>query len=207
MIFIFTPFLLAFVASWILPFSIWGTRHLIIIFPVYAIFLAVAFEKIPIKILKTILISAVLFLYAAAFILQIERGTENLNWCAWENFAARIAPLNQDEKTEIYVFEDLIAYQFWFALRENENFQIIKVENTPEVAEDKAYFLPRGFEDVKKIKVNEIKSDKFYIAFNQKEWNYLKQPLRNFIEKGYKIGEPKVFQAQGLKAFLVEVKK
>ena len=207
LIFIFTPFLSAFLASWMLPFSIWGTRHLIIIFPVYSIFLAIAFEKIPVKSLKIILISAILFLYGTAFILQNERGTQKLNWCAWENFSTQISPINPNGKTEIYVFEDLVAYQFWFALRDNENFQILKVENVPEIAEDKAYFLPRGFEEVKKIKVNEIKNDKFYISFNQREWSYLKQPLKIFIEKGYKIGEPKIYEAQGLKAFIVEIEK
>lgn len=207
LIFIFAPFLSAFPASWILPFSIWGTRDLIIIFPVYAVFLAIAFEKIPIKYIKIVLISAFLLLYFAAFALQIRRGTQNLNWCAWENFAAQVSPVNPNGKTEVYVFEDLVAYQFWFALRDNKNFQIVKVENIPKIAEDRAYFLPRGFETVKKIKVNEINTDNFYIAFNEKEWNYLKQPLRTFIEKGYKISEPKIFEAQGLKAFLVEIKK
>jgi hypothetical protein len=60
---------------------------------------------------------------------------------------------------------------------------------------------------VQTINENEIEGGRFFVAFRDKEWNEAKPPLRNLIAKGYQIGEPEVFEAQGLKAFLVRVWK
>ena len=73
--------------------------------------------------------------------------------------------------------------------------------------EDKAYFLPRGFDAVGITDESGIEGEKFYIAFRDSAWNEKDQPLRILRDKGYKIREPKVFEAQGLKAFLVYVEK
>ncbi|MBA2495044.1 MAG: hypothetical protein H0V31_10170, partial [Acidobacteria bacterium] len=208
LILITTPILLAFLASWVLPFSIWGTRHFIIVFAPYAILLAVAFNKIQIKPLKIILLAAVAALFGMAFYLQIQRGTQPFIWCAWENFASQLPRQNSAEPTKIFVFEDDAAYLFWFALRnEDKNFQIVKVNGISELKEDKAYFLPRGFNLVQTTDTNGLNGDKFFVAFRAKEFNYLEQPLRTLIDKGYRIGEPRVFQAQALKVFLVEAEK
>ncbi len=208
LILITTPILLAFLASWVLPFSIWGTRHFIIVFAPYAILLAVAFNKIQIKPLKIILLAAVAALFGMAFYLQIQRGTQPFIWCAWENFASQLPRQNSAEPTKIFVFEDDAAYLFWFALRnEDKNFQIVKVNGISELKEDKAYFLPRGFDLVQTTDTNGLNGDKFFVVFRAKEFNYLEQPLRTLIDKGYRIGEPRVFQAQALKVFLVEAEK
>ena len=45
LIFIKTPILIAFIASWILPVSVWGTRHLIITFPLLMIYFAITLTK------------------------------------------------------------------------------------------------------------------------------------------------------------------
>ena len=111
-----------------------------------------------------------------------------------------------NEPTKIYVFEDLVAYHFWFALRDSDRgFQVLKVNGIVDLTEDKAYFLPRGFDEVQTT--GEIEGGRFFIAFRDKDWNSQKPPLQNLIAKGYKIGEPRIFEAQGLKAFLVEVGK
>ena len=112
---------------------------------------------------------------------------------------------NQPQK--IYVFEDLVAYHFWFAEKNNPNVQIIKAENLEGVFEDKSYFLPRGFESVQKVNFDEITEPKFYIAFRDQKFDLQKSPLKNLVEKGYKIGEPKLIEAQGMKAFLAEISK
>ncbi len=203
-IFVLIPLLLSIILSWILPVSIFGTRHLIFIFPPVAIFAALFFDKIKPFILKIVLLSILFFFFALAFIIESKRPKQTFIWCAWENFAAEI-PNNQP--TKIYVFEDLVAYHFWFAERNNPNVEIVKTENLAGVLEDKSYFLPRGFDGVKKINFDEITDENFYIAFRDPQFDLQKPPLKNLIEKGYKIGEPKVFEAQGLKAFLVEVKK
>lgn len=203
LIFIATPVLLAFVASWLLPFSIWGTRHLIIVFAPLAILSAKILTKIQVSKLQTFLLALTFLLFGIAFWLQVQRGTTVFIWCAWANLAA---DLLKTEAAKIYVFEDDVAYQMWFALRDSDkNFQIIKVNDIPGLAEDKAYFLPRGFDAVKIA--NDFEGEQFYIAFRDKNFDFLKLPLQILVEKGYRIGEPKVFEAQGLKAFLVEIKK
>ena len=208
----FLPIILAFFASWLLPFSIWGTRHLIIAFAPFAVLLAIAFSKIKFWQLKTAALSAVFLLFAAAFLLQSTRQTPVYIWCAWENLANNLyeSTLHREESTNIriYTFEDLVAYHFWFALRDSDRgFQVVKVNNVEGLTEDKAYFLPRGFDGIQVTNEFGIGSDKFFIAFRDKDWNLQKPPLRNLIEKGYRIGEPQIFEAQGLKAFLVEAEK
>jgi uncharacterized membrane protein len=203
LIFIATPILLGFIASWLLPYSIWGTRHLIIIFAPLAILAAKTLTKIQVSKLQAILLALIFLLFGIAFWLHVQRGTTVFIWCAWANL---VADLPKTEAAKIYVFEDDVAYQTWFALREsNTNFQIVKVNDIAGLAEDKAYFLPRGFDEVKKA--TDFEGEQFYIAFRDKKFDYQKPPLRTLIEKGYKIGEPKIFEAQGLKAFLVLVEK
>ena len=211
-IFIKTPVIIALVASWILPYSIWGTRHLITVFAPAAILIAAFFDKLKPPILKTVLLSALFLLFASAFVFELSRPKHEFIWCAWEDLANYVydSTLHGEEAANIpiYTFEDLVAYHFWFALRDSDRgFRIYKVREVENLAEDEAYFLPRGFSEVKKVNFGEINEAKFFIAFRDKNWNLQNPPLRNLIEKGYKIGEPKIFEAQGLKAFLVEVRK
>ncbi|MEO6590141.1 MAG: hypothetical protein ABIP06_12645 [Pyrinomonadaceae bacterium] len=203
-IFILTPVLLSIILSWTFPVSIFGTRHLIIVFAPVAIFTGLFFDKIKPFILKTVLLSILFFLFALAFVFELKRPKQTFIWCAWENLATGI-PNNQP--TKIFVFEDLVAYHFWFAERNNPNVEIIKIDNLEGVLEDKSYFLPRGFSGVKKLNFEEISEPKFYIAFRDKNFDLQKLPLKNLIEKGYKIGEPNIFEAQVSKAFLVEITK
>ncbi len=204
-IFTKTPILAAFFASWILPYSIWGTRHLIFVFVPFAILSAVALTKMNIPPLKIIFISLLLILFGAAFYLQTNREKPVYIWCAWENLANN---LDQQTPAKIYVFEDLVAYEMWFALRNAEqNFQIIKVNGIDEIPEDKSYFLPRGFEKVQTTDESGMTGDRFYVAYRDSVFNELHPPLKNLRAKGYRIGEPKVFETPGLKAFLVEARK
>ncbi len=45
LIFIKTPIIIAFIASWVFPVSVWGTRHLIIVFPLVMIYFAITLTK------------------------------------------------------------------------------------------------------------------------------------------------------------------
>ncbi len=207
-IFVLAPILIAFVASWILPYSIWGTRHLIIAFAPFVILLATAFAKIKFRQLQLIVLSVIIVLFGAAFLLQANRAAPKYIWCAWENLALSLSRTKRDssEPTKIYVFEDLVAYHFWFALRDSDaRFQIIKVNELEGLTEDKAYFLPRGFDKVQTAK--QFEGKRFFIAFRAKNWDESAPPLQNFKAQDYAIGEPQIFEAQGLKAFLVEVQK
>ena len=212
-VFAFAPILTAFFASWILPYSIWGTRHLIIAFAPFAILTAIAFSKIKFTLLKIASLSVISLLFAAAFLLQATRSKPNYIWCAWENLAAELPQnqnfsqaINSSEPTKIYVFEDLIAYHFWFALHDsNDQYKIVKVNGIEGLTEDKAYFLPRGFSEVETTK--NFEGERFFIAFRASVWNENAPPLQNLYAQNYKIGEPQIVEAQGLKAFLVEVWK
>jgi uncharacterized membrane protein len=204
-IFTITPLLSAFVASWILPYSIWGTRHLIIVFAPFAILLAIAFAKINVFKLQIAALGLIFLLFTGAFALQAAQPAPNFIWCAWENLAL---DSRAERPAKIYVFEDLIAYHFWFALRDADaESEVIKINGIEGLNEDKAYFLPRGFDKVKTAGENDMTGERFFVAFRDKNWNETKPPLKNLLEKGYKIGAPKVFEAQGLKAFLVEINK
>ncbi len=201
--FIGTPVVIALIASWLLPVSIWGTRHLIIVFAPAAILVGVFFDKLKPQILKIVLLSALFLLFIIAFIFELNRPKQEFVWCAWENLARNV---DKNQPQKIYVFEDLVAYHFWFALRENGNAEIVKINNAEGVPEDKAYFLPRGFDGVKNIDFNAIEGERFFIAFRDKEWNLQNPPLKNLVERGYQIGNPQIIEAQGLKAFIVEVR-
>ncbi len=150
-------------------------------------------------------LSVLILLFGAALTLQVKRREPKYIWCAWENLALELKQTN-NQPTKIYVFEDLVAYHFWFALRDSDvRFQVVKIINIEGLAEDKAYFLPRGFDSVSTT--NEFEGKRFFVAFRAKTWDEFAPPLQNLKAQNYKIGEPQVFEAQGLKAFLVDVWK
>jgi len=210
LIFVLAPVILAFSASWTLPVSVWGTRHLIVVFAPFLILAAIVVERISILYLKLAVLALIFWLTGIAFLIQIQRGTTPTILCAWENLAGdleRSEPIS-GERTKVFVFEDLAAYDFWFALRGSENkFKIVKVNGISELAEDTAYFLPRGFDAVEKTEENGLSGERFFIAFRDTEWNETKPPLRNLTTIGYKFVLRKTFEARGAKAFLVEVEK
>lgn len=204
LIFIFLPCLLAFIGSWIFPYSVWGTRHLIIVFAPLAILAATLLENIKIKSLKLGFLTAFSILFLGALFVQIRANEPKFIWCAWENLAQS---LDKNEAQKLYVFEDLTAYHFWFAMRESDNFKVFTVKNIDGLKEDTAYFLPRGFDSVQLAKIEEINDQKLYIAFQANEWNESEPPLRNLKLRGYRVVEQKIIEAQGLKAFLVLMEK
>jgi len=204
-IFVIIPILSAFAASWILPYSIWGTRHLIIVFAPFAIFSGIMLTKIKVAPIAGVLLGLNLLIFGLAFYIQVESKPRILFECAWENLAGN---LDKTKPSRIYTFEDLVAYDLWFALRGAEqNFEIVKVNGIEEMQEDKAFFLPRGFDKVRTTDENGMIGDRFYVVFRDSKFNELHPPLHNLRAKGYKIGEPITFDTPGLKGILVEVQK
>lgn len=211
-IFFFVPILVAFTASWIFPVSIWGTRHLIIVFAPCAIAFAVFLAEQKSFRLIIVFISIFLFFTTLEFIVQIQRPDEKYIWCIWEELAVDLdrktpSPKDANEKVKVYVFEDLVAYHFWFAVRNSDKFRIAAVKGIEGLQEDTSYFLPRGFDTVKVTDANGMTGDRFYIAFRDSKWNEYHEPLKDLLAKGYKIGEPQIIEAQGIQAFLVLVEK
>ena len=203
LIFIKAPIWLALAGSWLLPHSIWGARHLIIVFAPMAILAAMCIERISIERLKYGLIALLFLLFGVAFVLQMINAQTKFIWCGWEDLVQHI---DHGKPQKIYVFEDLSAYLVWFKLRRDIDVEVTKI-NIDGLPEDKSYFLPRGFDNVRTTDESGIIGDKIWIAFRDREFNRSKPPLLNLIEKGYKIGEPETFQAQGSIVFLVQAEK
>ena len=171
------------------------------------IFFAIVLESLKIRELKTAFIVIILFFTGLAFVMQLVRGGQKPVWCAWEQLAADLEQNKKSEKVDLYVFEDLIAYHAWSALKDKQNVMITVVKDIEGLAEDKAYFLPRGFDQIKVSNENGLDGEKFFIAFRAADFNEYHPPLSNLRAKGYRIGEPKIFEAQKIKTFLVEVQR
>ncbi|MCY7376216.1 MAG: hypothetical protein LH472_09635, partial [Pyrinomonadaceae bacterium] len=172
-------------------------------FAPFAVLTANALWKIKFPQLKHAALAIVILLFGAAFLLQALRPEPKYIWCAWENLAS---DLDFNQSAKIYVFEDLVAYLFWFARRDSDTpLQIVKINGNEGLTEDKAYFLPRGFDAVQAA--DDFEGDRFYIAFRDKTFNELAPPVQNLKTRGYRTGAPQIVEAQGLKAFLVLIEK
>lgn len=198
------PLLLAFVASWLLPYSIWGTRHLIIVFAPISILIAATISEIKSQTFKTVAITLIILLIGYAFTIQATRETPQYIWCAWEKL---VDSVETSGPSKIYVFEDLVAYHLWFALRDHKDVEVIKVENVPGLTEDKAYFLPRGFDGVKRTDFDVVNDDRIWVAFRTNDWDESKPPLIDFTSRGYASAEKKSIESDGIHAFLVSMQK
>ena len=197
---VLVPIVLAFILSWVLPHSIWGTRHLIIVLPPICIILAVFVDK-AIETSRFIPAAAALII-VCAFILTIFRPVPTYAWCAFEPMIA-----NTEERvlgTPIYAVEDLVAYHLWFSSRKEQPTQlVIKADHVPDVPEDPAYFLPRGFDGVTRKPFSEISEERLILAYRSRTISPGEPPLRNFLVKGYRIVEERKVEADGEAAALV----
>ncbi|MEO7659146.1 MAG: hypothetical protein ABIV48_05985, partial [Pyrinomonadaceae bacterium] len=166
-IFSFFPAFLAFASSWLLPHSIWGTRHLIIVFAPVSILLAIVVTNIFNTRLKTAFLTLIVLFAGYGFALQASRESPQYIWCAWEKLADdfSLAPHYAAEKKRVYVFEDLVAYHFWYRLRHLENYDVRVVNGIDGINDDSAYFLPRGFDGVQRVGIDEISEQRIWIAF------------------------------------------
>lgn len=207
-LFSFLPIIIVFIASNVAPYSFWGARHLIIVFAPFAILAAVAIQSLRVALLKDTAVYLLAGFILFALLGHTIRKVNQPIWCAWEPLAVQ-AKQTDEPATKIYATEELIAYHLWFALCENgkNNSQIIAIKNLPDVKEDAAYFLPRGFYDVKIQNADTINDEHFRLAFRNTEWNQEKQPLKFFVERGYKVGTPTEMNMRGVRAFIVELKK
>ncbi len=203
-IFALLPVIAALAVSWLLPYSIWGTRHLIIVFAPVAILIAIAVTNIRVWYVRTIVFTLLLLFTGYGFVMQVMSETPNYQWCAWEKLATEVPA---DQPQTVYVFEDLVAYHFWFATRNSGNVQVVKVDGMPGMTEDTAYFLPRGFEAVQCIRPAEMNSNQFWVAFRDSQWNEKHPPISILLEQGFSVGRPRSVSANGMNAFVVDAVK
>ena len=200
------PVFIAFAASWLLPYSVWGVRHLIIVFAPFALLTSVALNRLPLRELKFAVYGLIGALIFTAGLIQFTTQPQTFIWCGWETLAAE-ADAQSAAPTILYVFEDDGAYQLWYALKNNPKFKIVSIKGYDDLPEDKAFFLPRAFDDVQTAGKTVITGEKFYLAFRETSWKPEKQVLQDLTTRGYRIGDPLQFTAQGVTAFLVPVEK
>lgn len=195
------PVFIAFAASWLLPYSIWGTRHLIIVFVPIAILLAKAASEVEQRTIRISLLSLIVLFTGYAFFLTAQRESSQYSWCAWEPLTAESKlPANAN----IYAGEDLVAYHIWFANRSLLERKVVRVEGLIGVNEDKAYFLPRGFGSIEKLDLKDLTDQQFWIAYRSQHWDPNAVFLDDLRSRGYKVGTPQIIDANSEKAILVE---
>ena len=157
------PALVAFLVSWIMPHSVWGTRHLIVIYAPASILLAYFVTRIPVAVVRIGAVTLIVLLTGYAFALQAMRPSPRYVWCAWNDVAADIR--SKGEPVNIYSFENLVAYHVWFALRDSEQSTVHVVKGVDVRTDDESYFLPRGFDAVPNVRLEDIKDEKLWLAF------------------------------------------
>jgi hypothetical protein len=204
--FSFVPPALAFLLSYALPHSVWGTRHLVVSAAPYMMLAAVAVWCARPKWLKGSLLGLLCSWYFFAGVLTLVRREVTHVWCAWESLAAPLARSGEGagSPADVYAFEDLVAYHLWFALSgEGGRFRVSVLKNVPGVVEDPAYFLPRGFKGVRVGDADAAEGERFWVAFRGRAWDESSQPLKLLKERGYRV--ERIFEtgAQGQRAFLV----
>jgi uncharacterized membrane protein len=215
------PLIIAFAMSWILPYPVWGTRHLIICAAPLAIVSAVAILRLRANWMR-IVISAVLgcwVLFVA--MIFVVRPAQQFTWCTWEGLVEgegwsshRLLELPSTGgqpavKPPIYAFEDLVAYHIWFAGTQNgrqpNNVTVIK--GVPGLYEDPAFFLPRRFDEIKVGDASQIKGDYIWVAFRAARWDESRPPVSLLESMGYERRFSISFSAHGESSFLVAFRK
>jgi 4-amino-4-deoxy-L-arabinose transferase-like glycosyltransferase len=165
-LFVALPFVVAFAASWILPHSVWGTRHLIIVLPPALILIAHSMMNTAVRGLRYVLAASVVVIAVTAFLIDARREMPVHVWCAWNGVAADIQNREAgSEQASIYAFENLVAYHLWFALRDTDKFRVGVIKGVDAQTDDETYFLPRGFDGVASGSLAEIRDNRFWLAF------------------------------------------
>jgi len=110
---------------------------------------------------------------------------------------------------DIYVFEDDVAYHIWYDLEHNgvTGNKVVRVAGIPDVPIDPAYFLPRGFEGITQTDAVSLTAPNLWIAYRSPEYDENKQPLRTFLELGYRVVLKETAPARRESAILVLLQK
>lgn len=202
LLFTVLPIVFAFVASYVLPQSVWGPRHLIVAAGPYALLAGLALGRLRLAWWRSATLLLIGCWFALVGALGAVRREPAYIWCAWEGLAASAA---RDEAgaAEVYAFEDLVAYHLWFALERGGRFRVVSIEGAPGVAEDPAYFLPRDFGGVSVATTDALRGERFWAAFRDTNWDESHPPLKLILERGYRAERIYETTAQGQRAFLV----
>lgn len=165
-IFAIAPIIIAFAVSWLLPYSVWGARHLIVCAGPLVLFAAMILERTRSPKFEYGVIAAVVLISAAAFIYSISQPRSAYLWCHWDEIGRELAAATPDgERTKVYTFESIVAYHLWFASRDSQKIDAWDITDLEPTPEDETYFLPRKFDGVKKGTVADIDGDRVRLIF------------------------------------------
>jgi uncharacterized membrane protein len=206
---VLAPVIFVFSLSWLLPHSVWGTRHLIIVAAPYAILVSVAIVRCPwhwLRIAVGLVLGSWFLLAGIAW--AITRPPVFI-WCAWEPLARRVEAIapQPSQEVRVYAFEDLVAYHLWFALdsSQRKQYKVMAVKGVPGIPEDVAYFLPRRFDEIPVINSSQITGDEIWVAYRASRWDETLPPLSTLESLGYMTNNVQSIQAQGQQAFMARM--
>jgi len=204
-VFIKLPIIIVLISSWLFPYSVWGTRHLIIVFAPFAILTAIAVANIPLRWLQISFVSLLILFCGYASVMNIY-SRQNNSWCGVEPLVTEAL---ESEKLNIYTTEDLFAYHAWFTGQQqlNKSAKVFKIDHLDGLKEDSAFFLPRGFADVKTIDFTEITDKKLWLIYRSGGYLENEPPIRNFNVADYKVVKNKSVVMKDASAILVLLEK
>ncbi|HTH51166.1 MAG TPA: hypothetical protein VL501_04490 [Pyrinomonadaceae bacterium] len=198
------PIAAAFAMSWLGPYSIWGTRHLIVVFAPTALLLGYLMSNIRQHALRLSAVTLVLLLCGYAGLTWALRATPTYSWCAWEGVARSASEAGADQ---LYNVEDLAAYHAWFAVRDGIGLRIVRLSGIDGLPQDNAYFLPRGFDGVAKADMPSLSGSPIWLAYRARSLDEREPPLRNFLIKGYRLTDERRVPADGEDVYLIKLEK
>ena len=205
-LFVIVPCAIAFGVSWLSPYSIWGTRHLIVVFGPFAILAGIVIGRLRSNAVPAIFSSIFVLLATVAFVKSVRSEPNNYVWCAWEPLSVTVQQTGIDEP--IFVFEDLVGYHLWFAVHANSTHsQITKLVGIDEMIEDTAYFLPRGFGEISTKNAGDVTDQAFWLMFRAKTLDDTQPPISNFVSRGYRVTDRKMIAAGTEAALLIRFAK
>jgi hypothetical protein len=226
------PVVATFLLAHLLPHSVWGTRHLIVIAPAYLLLAAHAVASLRpgwLAACVCALLGCWLALAAAVFVTR--RHTPPV-WCAWGTLAraaesegegivrpegddsrrddrtpARVRA-GSDEPIKVYAFEDLVAYHLWHESvgggGRRRGLRVVVVRGLEGVAQDRAFFLPRGFDEVEAVAAAQAFTEgRFWLAFRGAAWDAGHPAVRALAARGYEFGPRHEVRSHGQTSFMV----
>ncbi|MGA9773347.1 MAG: glycosyltransferase family 39 protein [Blastocatellia bacterium] len=176
------PAVITFVASQILPQSVWGIRFLIIVAPSYLLLLSIAAMRLRPVWLRTLTASLMILWAALSGGIQLA----NRDKIAWEPLVRRMIQAEPDklDLIKVYTKQGVTATTIQYYL-DSANEKQLRVE------------YPGDY--------TETKDEHFWVAFLKYEHEHNPLPPNDLVERGYKVGDAIEADAPGHKVFLLPV--
>lgn len=205
--FVVVPIVVAFALSWIMPQSIWGTRHLIVVMAPATLLVSIFCTGIVHKFSVASVTTIILF-SAYAFVLVSTAPNRAYIWCSWETMATDVKPFESaPPPLKLYASENLVAYHVWFATRNMPNVEVSVVRGGESFVEDQTYFLPRQFDGIRRTTVDEINDANIVIFFRTEPPVLNGWLLTTLMEKGYSACPSRVNAIPPSTAYRIEMTK